>query len=473
MNNNFTFINVQNRSSQRDRELARSQANSHVARFGHRRRGLRHRSSTSAGGSIRHVTPSSLSPLAESRLFPITFPPPSRSSSTSTDAHFLEVALPINASESLAGSRSGSESDSPASQKAGSNLTDLNPWHSINSGNSDPFASMPITITPAVNRVVVFFHSRLLNLFADGRPPLNSPRVVFRMASQGLIYDTNVDSLQDECSSRSFLVFASALRAKYTQSEDAYRELKLLQRKSQRVLRSKIRATREKDDAILYSVVAHFGASFMLQDYQQAVHHGEYLRSLLLARVNNDISVPLGLLKQAIWVDTHLAIARFQPSILGGENWIPQLLQPIEQAIAACLSELPAELTTSVDPVISSEPLRGAIIRLRQSFALAVNPSQSLVDHGVSGVLFAVFNVCISRLHLLNRCIHTQVRPQTSAERLHYCLEAMVSIALIFLLDRSSMYTCCFSRYMHNSDMLMSVLQLRILDTLQCVSTLR
>lgn len=298
------------------------------------------------------------------------------------------------------------------------------------------------------------------------------------MTSQGLIYDTHIDSLRDECSSRSFLFYASALRALSTQSEDAYRELVVAQTESQRLLHLRIQSAERSDDTVLYSVVANFAASVVLQDYRRATQHGQYLRNLLLVRVNNDISIPLGLLELAFWYDTHLAIAQLQPSLLGGERWIPPLLHPIEQSVAVCLNELPTELTTLFDPIVSSEPLHGAILRLRQSSALGVSSSQHFLDQSVSCVLFADLNLCISRIQILNCYIDAQTRLHDlttrldDSQRLQLCLQAMVSIAVIYHLDLRSMYTCCFARYVRKGEVLINTLQVSIASTLQCVAEL-
>lgn len=252
----------------------------------------------------------------------------------------------------------------------------------------------------------------------------------------------------------------------------------MAQTESQRLLHSRIQTAERSDDIVLYSVVAHFAASVVLQDYRRATHHGRFLRNLLLVRVNNDISIPLGLLELAAWYDTHLAIAQLNPSLLGGEHWIPPLLRPIEQSIAVCLNELPAELTTLFDPTISSEPLHGAILHLRQSSALGVRPSQHFLDQTVSCVLFADLNLCVSRLQFLNYYIDAQTRLHDSTtqldgiQRLQLCLEAMVSIAIIFHLDLRSMYTCCFAKYVQKGDILINTLQVSIASTLQCVAGL-
>lgn len=462
-----TFINVPTQSTRRERELARSEACSHVSRFAHRRRGRGRLSLSSDERPVRSLASPPFTSAVESRPFP------ARSLSSSTSS---SLPAPIKSSKSP--TTSISESESPAPQQPRSDRAGANPWHLINSGNSDPFASMPIPITPAVNRVIAFFCSHLQYLFPDRSGPPDSPRVVFRMTSQGLIYDTHVDSLREECSSRSFIFYASALRAQWTQSEEAYRELSMAQTESQRLLHTRIQSAERSDDTVLYSVVAHFAASVILKDYRRATHHGRFLRNLLLLRVNNDVSIPLGLLELAAWYDAHLAIAQLQPSLLGGEHWIPQLLRPIEQSVAICLDELPTGLTTLFDPIVSSQPLHGAISRLRQSSALGVRPSQNFLNQTVSCVLFADLNLCVSRLRILNCYMDAQTRlhdsttPLDGSQRLHLYVEAMVSIAIIYHLDLRSIYTCCFAKYVQKGDILINTLQLSIASTLQCAAEL-
>lgn len=481
----LTFIDVHPQDSPRDRGLARARANAHVAHFRHQNRVplqrvyLRTGNPTPVTTSISSsLPPGSGNITADS----VSAGPDDQLDVADTSA--IDLTTCSTNVRSLSSCTEQSEGKRYATQLAKITLSwrsshPPNPWDTIKGGNSDPFACMPIMITPEVNDIIVFFHSRLLNLFSAGKPQPDSPELRYYMASQGLVYDTYIDGLRDECSSKSFLVVMSAFRAKYANSDRKSQQHTMLEFQCQNTLRSRIRASSDVDEPILYSVTALFTASVVSRDFDQATCHGEYLHTLLMARLNKDTPIPLGLLKNALWADTQLALMRIQRSILNGEVWIPGILAPIFAPLKPYLRDLPAEIISpsSFDSTVSSGPLNAYLVQTRQCLALSIDPSYQFFDFGISSILFLVCISGLAELGFLNHYLNTTDLLRTCSiymsakDRLRYNVEAALSMAIVYLIDWFN-GQCSTQRLVTKGDKLTRTLRSAISSLLKCINTL-
>jgi hypothetical protein len=318
-------------TSQRDKELVRSQALSHAARVHHRRRQARgRRTRQSACATCGGVCPS---PCQQYRQ------------------------------------------------------TVLVGWL----GNSDPFDARAIAVTPRVNEIIYFYQSYWLPAsygpgssmgqmagYLKGSPQQESPSV-----------HLGTEILDDICCANAFLFAHLTLMNRFNGFFDD--EAEVLGTKSLSLLRLRMaQMTAASASAVVKSILMLFAAAVFAEDGIAVRVHGDALTQFIIPD-RGKATVSMSFLTHNIWLNAQLlapqlgappanhSIALAPAPTPTPPSDLPRKVSRVDSGFALSTTDLPFH-PTSISPLdesVSAEPLRSFFLRIRTDWAMRDDPNHS------------------------------------------------------------------------------------------------
>ncbi|KAH0848376.1 hypothetical protein AYO21_04403 [Fonsecaea monophora] len=314
----ITFLPVLARgSSQRERELYQATARSHAARLSHKWRKLKLSDQDNANHQRQHIG---------------------------------EESQPTGASET-------------AWNQA---LVSPNLVSILQKGNSDPFNSLAIHVTPRVNQILTFFKHGYLPMIYPAF--MGSEDAIRRIeALQNQEYRDGVLALRLECSARALLFINVAFMIKVSPHQGLEDEALLLKHQSIKALRRELvkGSVAQAQSLVLDSVSMLFRGALIAGDLDEAGLHANTLRKLLEQKYDREGGVvDLGFLLRVLYQNKQLSVFRFSLSVFDVEEWVPKVLAAYLEPSKAYLEPYQQVMLRRLDRSISAEPLRSLFVEM-------------------------------------------------------------------------------------------------------------
>ena len=262
-------------------------------------------------------------------------------------------------------------------------------------GNSDPFNTSGITITPQINHILTFARDVCLPAFyfvdslrdssgasQPNRDVTNSSGWISSPAAR-LGWQQVVDALSDKCTAMACLSTYLALMAACNINVSSATEASLKMRAgSSALLRQRlIRHNNQTDpdvDAyreLLWQVFWHFYAEFFAGNMAAAQIHGKMLRQSCEDAAEGVITEHF--LDSVLFVDANMSTKYMTRPVLDIESWIPNTFSPIWSKIDPHVAAITKEDGSGFHRTVSAEPLHSIFLRIRQSLTLLRQSSES------------------------------------------------------------------------------------------------
>ena len=283
---------------------------------------------------------------------------------------------------------------------------DSNPLSLLCEGNSDPFNSVAIVVTPQVNKVVCFVRDVLIPTtfftpyFRRCAKGGSSEPTVMRtsrvISSRGAIRDWNLvkSSLHVEVDAVSCIAGLLSLMGQLSPAaeKDHLAALKM-QGRAAELLRHSLASQSEDDpDAeaqLAMRVFWLFRGECLFGDMKAARVHCEMLRHLLERSLRRG-NLNMQLMVSVLFNDIDMASKLMQRTILDLDGWFSSVMTPTWDALDPLMPPVPLEYKDGLDQVISTEPLKTLFIRTRRLFAVGDEPfnDQDCTDGSRADMIF-------------------------------------------------------------------------------------
>jgi hypothetical protein len=236
-------------------------------------------------------------------------------------------------------------------------------------GNSDPFGSYPITITPRVNNVLSFIRDEWLPAEF-----LTKTEIFIRMTLSRIEWSDITQCLSSEDSAYALLSMYATLLARRSPNAQALRYSLYCKHQGLTSLRAWLSGGKGiPRDSIsrLAGVTFLLGAAICDDNMAEAEFHVRALKQLF----DNRDAIPTGstehnVFLRALRFDVRLALVRLSPTIFDMESHAQHLLRRTFGFGSRFFQNFPNTLFTSPMDCYLSEPLRTLIVRTRQVFWL-------------------------------------------------------------------------------------------------------
>lgn len=334
------FVNGRPQGGIREQELARSAALSHIASVVHQRRGFR---------------PAKTKRKTHSQTFTWRLEP-------QVPNHNLPES---SRRPGLAGTKDDSDPTTTES-------TEPPPLTILKKGNSDPFHTFAVKITPRANQILAFAR----DVFLPSHYRTDSKTWIHTASMQGE-WNTIIMSLQSESHAQGvILTFLSSL-AKISPPGAYLEDQLVLKREATRTLSRHIKGNVDNDAVVLGRMSSLFTDAAFAGNLVEAQVHGNMLRTLLRQKAEREGvgSMDPGFVNGLVWFDFQLAQSYFTKTILDS-NWATDALRPLFERLDAAVDGAASELGYNMDGAIASSS--GGMLthfkRVRQGLWLWLSP---------------------------------------------------------------------------------------------------
>ena len=277
----------------------------------------------------------------------------------------------------------------------------------IRKGNSDPFASYAVEISPRVNDLIDFFSTYYAS--TAHQPHLSVPN--FR---NDVLRQTIASILQDECSAQAFLLSFMTLKSNLSPEDlNFQQETRRLSKQAVVSLRSNTRNIKVESDIVLTALKFHFMAAAFAGNIFEATMHGTMLKDQLLRKwLIERQSLDLGLLMHIVFVDGQLALKHLTHTIFDME-WVERVLEPALSPTEIHLQPFLSEINDGLDRSIDEPTLQTLIGQVRKGQYLRTHTAFDTSEGFIYGVWLGI-RAGATQAHLANYYYAVQRRLSTN-----------------------------------------------------------
>jgi len=278
-------------------------------------------------------------------------------------------------------------------------LAIVGPVTILREGNSDPFESLALTVTPKVNEVMSFVR----DYFLPASYVTEAPAWIRTFGADKEWYDS-VETLHNECCARAFMLTYTTIIANLVRSDELNFEKLNLKHESSVTLRAVIRKSPQGDLAILTSVLFLFAAETFGGNLFEATIHGKTLRALLYEKSQKEGSgsIEPSFLTRTLWYDVHLAESHMTRTIFDMDGWVTNTLGPTFKPVDKFLEPFSADFMRNLDTSLDGEPLRTIFVQYRQALWLWTRPNPVADEDGWVGSHWVLGRSYINQGRLVN-----------------------------------------------------------------------
>lgn len=261
----------------------------------------------------------------------------------------------------------------------------VGPLTILKGGNSDPFRSLAIAVTPRVNEILSFFKNSFLPAIYQ-----SDSETHYRSFSADSAWDIHRTTLYAECSAHSFVLIALTLMANVATCQALETEKLVVKGKLLKSLRVRIRDSAETDPAVLDSVMFLFAAEIFAGNFAHATMHGRTLRTLLHKKFHHSTPSSIGpidqtILTHALYYDSHLSLSNMSLPIFALDQWVGEVLDPLFRPLNEYTKPLESLFVNDLDTSLDGDPLWATFVQVRLAIWLWTQP-KPINDDGRSAL---------------------------------------------------------------------------------------
>lgn len=201
----------------------------------------------------------------------------------------------------------------------------------VQRGNSDPFQSFAIPITPRVSQLLSFYATEILPIkYSTCMVPSasNSAIIGFRSVEATDDYHSVLAVLQDESSAVGFLLAQMTAMAELSQTQQHSREAMRFKARALAELKTQIAKPDRAHTALIESALGLLHAAVYAGDIAEARLHLEFVKTLLEERALRCglNSIDIVLLFRVLYMDLAVSATYMAQTVLDVDRWVPGML---------------------------------------------------------------------------------------------------------------------------------------------------
>lgn len=296
-------------------------------------------------------------------------------------------------------------------------------------GNSDPFSTWGIEITPQVNLMLTFLRDAVI--------PATFSTPFFRFCSRNpadtidLTRERQSSIISHENARREWLSIVACLQdegralaalAVHVDKLPAAKKLCLagsnsdfhtslaLRTRSMHLLHEKIKNDEAGDftysEAAIRHVLLLFRAEITASNRDAATLHGLMLRHLL-EKASEQGNLPISLVMVCIAADADHAVKFISSTILDFDDWCVRTLSPVWHYKQTIFPPVPQEVHQGLSRTVDVEPLRSAMVEMRLQLYIGTKHASLFGDPSQSALILPLFitRSYVDKGRLINLCI--------------------------------------------------------------------
>ena len=201
----------------------------------------------------------------------------------------------------------------------------------VQRGNSDPFQSFAVSVTPRVTQLLSFYAEKLLPVrYSTSMVPSESNNAIvsFRQVEAADDYRSVVAVLQDQSSAIGFLLSQLTIMADLADSQALRVESMKLKARALVYVRAQLEDKVQADLGTIESVLLLLNAAVYAGDMLEARLHLKFLKRLLEERAlqHGPHSIGIVLLFRALYMDLAVSTTYTTKTFLDVNSWVPEML---------------------------------------------------------------------------------------------------------------------------------------------------
>lgn len=215
----------------------------------------------------------------------------------------------------------------------GNNAAQPAPWARsvIQRGNSDPFQSFAVPITPRVNQLLSFYTRNILPIMYSTSmvPSVSNTAIVgFRVVEARDDYQSVLSVLQDQNNAVGFFLTQTIAMAGLSESQQLSREAIHLKARALTALQDQMKKSGEPDTAVIESMLLLLNAAVYAGDIAEARLHLKFVKKLLDERAvrRGPQSIGIVLLFRILYMDLAVSTTYTIQTVLDVDKWVPEML---------------------------------------------------------------------------------------------------------------------------------------------------
>jgi hypothetical protein len=184
-------------------------------------------------------------------------------------------------------------------------------------GNSDPFQTTPVAVTPDISRIMSYSSTWLIPTFLAPEKPVSES---YRISSAN---NAMMFAFTDECHGYSAVAIVAMILATST-NDNAHMRLALnFRNRASKAVRARLEGSGGQPEfRTLIGIQNLFGLEAAVRNVTAAMSHINMLR-FLLSRPNLDQSLALRIRESSLWMDMHFSCIYLTKPLLNVREWAP------------------------------------------------------------------------------------------------------------------------------------------------------
>lgn len=201
----------------------------------------------------------------------------------------------------------------------------------VQRGNSDPFQSFAVSVTPRVTQLLSFYAEKLLPVrYSTSMIPSvsNDAIVSFRNVEAADDYRSVVAVLHDQSNAIGFLLSQLTIMADLVDSQVLRVENMKIKARALKDFKTQLEKTSRPDIDTIESILLLLNASVYAGDMLEARLHLKFLRRLLEERAlkHGPHSLGIVLLFRSLYMDLAVSTTYMTGTLLDVDRWVPEML---------------------------------------------------------------------------------------------------------------------------------------------------
>lgn len=254
-------------------------------------------------------------------------------------------------------------------------------------GNSDPFETQAVAITPEVNELITFFRDLVIpsiyHTGPDGWKTSQTANAHWQSAVQGL---------GDKGGALGFLARYAQVAAITGGDKRMGTEALRYTSKSTSVLRERlehsttmVQQANPLSQKVYWQINMLWGTEILFRNVDAAVTHGKMLRRILEKQSMNK-QLDATFLRYVLYNDSHLICSFMIRSVFDYDSWIPEQYKTMEAAATAEMPNLDEVHAQVIDPSVESDFLKQIFTTRREHVEVW---KQRVTSPGISPLMYA------------------------------------------------------------------------------------
>ncbi|KAJ9605981.1 hypothetical protein H2200_009830 [Cladophialophora chaetospira] len=308
----------------------------------------------------------------------------------------------------------------------------MSPSTILRRGQSDPFNTLAVEVTPEVNEIVSFFRDTMILAFYETRWETSKAAIV------SMHWQSIVQALHDRGSALGWLGRNGQILSIVSKNKRVQLAALKYTTESTAILRVRLEQATELSETDQWHISMLWGTEILFRNLDAALYHGRMIKRMVEKQAEKS-TLNLIAFRYILYYDTHLCTMLMVRSVFDYFKWVPdkyKVLEPVATSFMKLPTEGEDDAANNLDPSIQSEillPLFKQRRRHMREYAFWLERAFEELNPYLQGWLAVCHHICHGQLitHALN-CMDEAANP-FGRERGRLLAEAYLSLAALYV----------------------------------------